>query len=242
MNFVHRYLYIFVIFTASCLGVFFISQITLANNLLFDYFTKIYLPHSENSPYTDSVQNDFGVVTWLPGKEFEILLATSQTQPFFIPTTTAPDYIKANLEKKIEILQTPTAAEAKEKIEALLIEHNLPIAILNVWRPKTIFKIQNLTQNTWQQNHIFLTSTNHTGDLSFFRDSSWLDDTTITSMNESEVAPGEIATFEFYLDGRGKAETVYDHKYGLRLDNKNIFLEKKGSWYWLTRVDPYTPY
>lgn len=240
MNLVHRYLYVFVIFAASCLGVFFISQITLANNLLLEYFTKTYLPTHEQ-PFSDAVQNEFGVITFLPGKEFEVLLTSSKTKPFYIPTTTAPEYIKKNIEKKIEILQTPTTEEAKIKIEALVTEHNLPIAILNVWRPKTILKIKNLTTTTWQQADTILTSTNHIGNLSFFRDSSWIDDRKITAMKELTVAPGEIATFEFFLDGRGQAETVYDHKYELQVHNTSVYLEKKGAWYWLTRVDPYQP-
>ncbi len=238
-----KYFNILIIFAAISVGAFFVPKISLATDILDKYFNQVYLTKKFTTTSTSSTsQHQFGLINWLPGKEFEILLPDSNTQPFFIPTSTAPTYIQENIEKKIALLQEPTPQEKIQTIEALLVEHNLPIAVLNVWRPRTYFKIQNLTEQTWQQADTYLTSTDHQGNLSHFRDQTWLSPTTITQMNEQQVAPQEIATFEFYLDGRGQADHVYDHKYELVVGEKTIYLEKKGAWYWLTRVDPYVPY
>ena len=232
----------FLLTAAICIGAFFVAKNSLATGLLDKYFTQVYLNQKITTSTVDKLQQPFGVISWLPGKEFEILLPTANTQPFYIPTSTAPTYIQENIEKKIAQLQEPTAQEKTQTIEALLVEHNLPIAVLNVWRPRTYFKIQNLTEKPWQQTNTYLLSTDHQGLLSHFRDQTWLDSTTITQMNEKQVDPGEIATFEFFLDGRGSADRVYDHKYELVTDDKTVYLEKKGAWYWLTRVDPYVPF
>ncbi len=234
---------IFFVLAVIFISAFFIAKISWAGNFLDKYFSQIYL-NTKNISSTNktSATNQFGIISWLPGREFEILLPPNNTQPFFIPTSTAPTYLQENIEKKIALLQEPTPQEKTQTIEALLIEHNLPIAILNVWRPRTYLKIQNLTNQTWTQAETYIKSSDHLGGLSHFRDQTWLDSTTITHMTEPVVANGEIATFEFFLDGRGTADRVYDHKYELVVGEKTIYLEKKGAWYWLTRVDPYVPY
>jgi hypothetical protein len=237
-----KYLNMSLIVAAIFVGAFFVTKISLATNLLDKYFTQVYLNKKTTTSTIAKLQQQFGVIGWLPGKEFEILLPTGSTQPFYIPTSTAPTYLQENIEKKIAQLQEPTVEEEKQTIEALLIEHNLPIAVLNVWRPRTYFKVQNLTQQTWQKENTLLLSSDHQGVLSHFRDQTWLSPTIITQMNEEQVDPKEIATFEFFLDSRGAADRVYDHKYEIKVAGINIYLEKKGAWYWLTRVDPYTPY
>lgn len=233
---------ILLIIAAICFGAFFVPKNSLATGLLDKYFTQVYLNIKITTSSVDKLQQQFGVISWLPGKEFEILLPTPNTQPFYIPTSTAPTYLQENIEKKIALLQEPTPQEEKQIIEALLVKHNLPIAVLNVWRPKTYLQIKNLTQQTWFQENTILLSSDHQGNLSHFRDQTWISPYAITQMNESQVGPGEVATFEFFLDGRGAANRVYDHKYEVQVAGQNIYLEKKGSWYWLTRVDPYTPY
>lgn len=238
-----KYFNIFLLIAAICIGAFFVAKISLASNLLDKYFVQVYLnKKTTSSTPSYTLQQQFGIISWLPGKEFEILLPTASTQPFYIPTSTAPTYIQENIEKKIAQLQEPTPQEKTQTIEALLVKHNLPIAVLNVWRPKTYLQIKNLTDQTWQKENTLLISTDHQGSLSHFRDQTWLSPTVITQMNEEQVGPGKIATFEFFLDGRGQAERVYDHKYEIQVAGVNIYLEKKGAWYWLTRVDPYTPY
>lgn len=237
-----KYLNIFIFTAAICIGAFFVTKISLANNFLDKYFTQVYLKKTTTPITKNDIQQQFGIINWLPGKEFEILLPSNSTRFFYIPTSTAPIYLQENIEKKIAQLQEPTEEETNQTIEALLIEHNLPIAILNVWRPKTYFKIQNLTNQTWKKENTLLISTDHQGNLSHFRDQTWLSPTNITQMSEQQVGPGEIATFEFYLDGRGAADRVYDHKYELQVNGINVYLEKKGAWFWLTRVDPYEPY
>lgn len=206
---------------------FFVVKISAASNLIDKYFTQVYLNKKIATSSAEKLQQPFGVISWLPGKEFEILLPNPSTQPVFIPTSTAPTYLQENIEKKIAQLQEPTVEEEKQTIGALLIEHNLPIAVLNVWRPRTYFKVQNLTQQTWQKENTLLHSFDHQGGLSHFRDQTWLSPTIITQMNEKSVDPKEIATFEFFLDGRGTADRVYDHKYEIRVAGKNIYLEKK---------------
>jgi len=238
---VKRILFVMV---TSLLVTFFIGQTTKASaDLTIEYFAKIYLP-PENKITINSANtsNNFGIIDWLPGEEFEILLSQNkQTRAAEnIPIDNTPQYLIENLYKQIKIVQKPTNYELQQEILATVVEHNLPIAVLNVWRPHTVIKIKNLSQETWLKNNTVLTSTNFNGDLSFFRDSTWQAPKLIANMTEARVAPEEIATFEFLIDGRGQPR-VYDHVYKLLINNQPIHLDAKGALYWLTRVDAYKP-
>ncbi len=226
---------------ASLLVAFFIVQIipVTANEALLNYFDKAYLNNSNNNilPISD---NEIGIIDWLPGQEFEILLQNQKSEiKNEIPLNKTPEYILENLEKKIKILQKPNTIEAAKTIQASVTEHNLPIAVLNVWRPHTVIKIKNETKETWLQKNTKLVSENFSGNLSFFRDPTWLSKKIITTMDEKKVLPGKIATFEFIIDGRGQS-MVYGHVYKLKINDKLIHLDAKGALYWLTRVDPYS--
>lgn len=237
----------FILFCAcatSVLGAFFVFHTASAQNILIDYFTKVYLSGSTSTRLiSQTASTNFGVIAWLPGKEFEVFIPKDQATPFpTVPTHATPAYVQENLEKKIELLQQPTAEEKRQTIAAQITEHNLPIAVLNVWRPHTVIKIKNLTADTWRQDTTWLTSSDHQGNLSFFRDPTWVSPRVITTMTEATVPPQGIATFDFLLDGRGQADRVYDHRYQLEVGGTPVHLDAKGALYWLTRVDPYTPY
>lgn len=235
-------LIIFLFMVTSLLVTFFVAQpIQAESDLAIEYFNKTYLLH-ENKTTADSVNisNNFGIIDWLPGREFEILLNPIQNQQFIknIPLDNTPDYIIANLYKQIEILQQPTEEELEQKILASVVQHNLPIAVLNVWRPHTVIKIKNLSQEIWFKDNVLLASTDFEGSLSFFRDPTWQTASQITNMTESEVGPEETATFEFLIDGRGRPR-VYRHVYKILISGDAIHMNAKGALYWLTRVDPY---
>lgn len=234
---------IMLVMATSLLVAFFVGSKAYASvDLIIEYFNKTFWPQSNETTASDIVSDgNFGIISWLPGKEFEILLNHEQpAATMTIPTNTTPQHIIDNLYKRIVLVQEPTAEELKQEILATVVEHNLPIAVLNVWRPHTTIKIKNLTNYAWQQAEVVLTSSNFEGGLSFFRDPSWESAMVITTMQEQEVAPGETASFEFLIDGRGRPH-VYDHVYRMLINKQPIHLDAKGGFYWLTRVDPYNP-
>jgi len=223
---------------------FFIAQPTTAKenteDVLVDYFLKTYTSEQDDTGNGEHVMQRtlFGTINWLPGEEFEIFLIKKENAISQIEKDKTPEFIKENITKKIEQLQQPTAEELAQPIAARVINHNLPIAVLNVWRPHTVITVLNETDDVWSKNSTLLLSENTDGNMSFFRDTTWISDRIITTMNEPEVAPGETATFEFLLDGRGQSRLYY-HVYKLEVNNHILHLDAKGSLHWLTRVDDY---
>ena len=213
---------------------------------IFKYFNKVFYLTTKQLSQTN---NDQGIISWLPGEEFIVLLKPlrqdqekNNDQPEQnVPLDNTPEFIKENIKRKIADLQKPTEEEKQKTVEAELVYHNLPIAVLNVWRPKVKIQIRNLTNKNWYRDETFLLSEDTNGNVSFFRDPTWINTRIITAMQENEVRPGEVATFEFLIDGRGKP-FLYYHVYKLQVDGKILHFTPRGALHWLTRVDPYTPY
>ncbi len=232
---------IFLFLIAALSAVFIFAPINSTSaqkqDKIINYFTKSFYLNNQSDTL-----NKQDIISWLPGEEFIVLLLKIHgRQRENLPFDKTPGFIKENIKKKIADLQKPTAEEKQKTIEAELIEHNLPIAVLNVWRPKVVMKIKNLTDKTWQKENTLLLSEDTKGRLSFFRDPTWINEKTITTMKENEVGPGEVATFEFLIDGRGKP-FLYYHVYKLQVDGRILHFTPRGALHWLTRVDPYTPY
>jgi len=232
---------IFLFLIATLSAVFIFTQITPASaqkqDKIINYFARSF--YLENRLNTSNKQES---ISWLPGEEFIVLLLKIHgRQRGKLPFDKTPGFIKENIQKKIADLQKPTPEEKQKTIEAELIKHNLPIAVLNVWRPKVVIKIKNMTDKTWQKEKTFLLSEDTKGRISFFRDPSWINERVITTMKESEIGPGEVATFEFLIDSRGKP-FLYYHVYKLQVSGKILHFTPRGALHWLTRVDPYTPY
>ncbi|MCH7492597.1 N-acetylmuramoyl-L-alanine amidase [Patescibacteria group bacterium] len=82
------------------------------------------------------------------------------------------------------------------KYQATLAGHNIPPALLNLWRPVITVKFKNTGLAIWDQ-HVTLEAFDLGNSVSRFRDKSWLGDYTTTRLNESSVKPGEYGTFTF---------------------------------------------
>ncbi len=242
-------LIIFIVTTAiSGIAVFVWPQPSAQAGIgeIFKYFNKVFYLTTQQLSQTN---NQTGVISWLPGEEFIVLLKPLRLEKSTekklveveVPLDNTPGFIKENIQKKIADLQKPTAEERQKTIEAELVYHNLPIAVLNVWRPKVTIQVRNLTDKNWYRDATLLLSEDTNGNVSFFRDPTWINTRVITTMKENEVGPGEVATFEFLIDGRGKP-FLYYHVYKLQVDGRILHFTPRGALHWLTRVDPYTPY
>ncbi|NUM25894.1 MAG: type VII secretion protein EccB [Candidatus Buchananbacteria bacterium] len=127
---------------------------------------------------------------------------------------------------------------------AQIVEHNIPVAVRNTWRPIQItMKIQNnSTDITWLARKTALEITNDDGSTSYFHDpNDWINKTTAAAaVNKTYIKPGEIGEFKFTLDPRGIKRGNYILKFGLKLldqNGKEIFLNGEQNWRREIRVD-----
>ncbi len=117
--------------------------------------------------------------------------------------------------------------------QAELIEHNIPPAILSIWKPKATIKFKNTGIATWDQNLRL-----NVYDLSYqpsrFVDNSWPSSSGQFRLKESTVAPGETGTFEFVY--RNRQTGIYKQIFRLESTSRNITIQN-GNFSLITRVD-----
>ncbi len=80
--------------------------------------------------------------------------------------------------------------------QAELVSHNIPPAVLNVWRLPAIVKFKNVGISTWDRS-VALKAYDLGGVISRFKDSNWPDNFTAARLSEWSVKPGQVGTFSF---------------------------------------------
>jgi len=131
----------------------------------------------------------------------------------------------------------------KPGVAAQILEHNIPIAARNTWRPIEItMKIQNTSADTtWLSRKTALEIYNSDGTTSYFYDSNdWVrEEVAAVPVNKSEIKPGEVGEFRFTLDPRGIKAGTYVLSFKLKLldKNKDVYLDGGLEWNREIRVD-----
>jgi hypothetical protein len=133
-----------------------------------------------------------------------------------------------------EILnQFDKTIEVTSSYLAELTDNNLPVAVLNTWRPKIKMTFTNTGSKDWSKPILKSYDIDYTN--SWFRDWSWQNNKTIATSNKT-VKVGESVTFEFYLKPYWKANT-YPHVYKLFDNDQEIKINGKNEFLTYTRVD-----
>ncbi|MDD5040200.1 MAG: N-acetylmuramoyl-L-alanine amidase [Patescibacteria group bacterium] len=116
--------------------------------------------------------------------------------------------------------------------QAAFVEHNIPAAVMNVWRLGVVIKFKNTGITTWDRS-VVLKAYDLGDAVSRFHDISWVNNYSPARLKEQSVKPGETGTFEFRF--RSPAEPgVYFDRFVL---DRNGSAVQGGEFTLLTRVD-----
>ena len=131
----------------------------------------------------------------------------------------------------------------KPGVAAQILEHNLPVAVKNTWRPLQItMKIKNVSADTiWLSRKTALEIYNSDGKASPFYDANdWVrKEVAAVPVGKTYVKPGEIGEFKFTIKPMGLKRGVYLIKFQLKLldKNKTVYLNGGEDWKREIRVD-----
>jgi hypothetical protein len=131
----------------------------------------------------------------------------------------------------------------KPGVSAQIIEHNIPIAVSNLWKPIDItMKIKNTSADTaWLNRKTALELYNLDGTTSYFYDpNDWVREEVVgVPLNGSTIEPGEIGEFKFTLDPRNIKPNHYILNFQLKLldQDEDVFLDGRDQWHREIRVD-----
>ncbi|MCD6360171.1 MAG: N-acetylmuramoyl-L-alanine amidase [Armatimonadetes bacterium] len=137
------------------------------------------------------------------------------------------DIVGGRFDMRMKV-EAPLAAE--------IISHNIPIAVLNVWRPSVYLRIKNVGNIPWGRTFV-LESYNDNEEFSLFAHPEWKSKTVIERL-EREVKPGQVVTFIFKLKPPQKART-YKQKFVLKMGKEKVFVNGGYSFFFTTRVDEF---
>ncbi len=135
------------------------------------------------------------------------------------------------------------AIVVRSGVSAQIIEHNIPIAVKNIWQPISItMKIKNTSSDTaWLSRRTALEIYNLDGTPSLFYDpKDWVrQEVAAVPINKSTIEPGEIGEFKFTLNPLKIRQGVHTLNFQLKLLDKNIqvFLNGNQEWHRQIRVD-----
>lgn len=116
--------------------------------------------------------------------------------------------------------------------QASFVEHNIPPAVLNLWRPTVTVKFKNSGLTTWDHN-ISLRVYDLGDNVSRFRSRTWPSEFTAVRLSESSVRPGQTGTFSFRFDPPAQPGLYYN-RFEL-IQNGGVV--QGGNFSLLTRVD-----
>ena len=122
------------------------------------------------------------------------------------------------------------------KYQATLAGHNIPPALLNLWRPVITVKFKNIGLAIWDQ-HVTLEVFDLGKSVSRFKDNSWLGDYTTARLNERSVKPGEYGTFTFRV--LPPEPGLYFNNFYIQRWGKVV---QNGEFSLITRVDGLNPF
>ena len=131
----------------------------------------------------------------------------------------------------------------KAGVAAQILEHNIPIAVRNNWRPIPVtMKIQNTSSDTtWLARKTALEIYNIDGTTSDFYDpNDWVrKEVAAVAIDRTYIKPGEIGTFKFTIDPRGLTKGKYILNFKLKLldKDKDVYLNGGLEWRREIRVD-----
>ena len=131
----------------------------------------------------------------------------------------------------------------KAGISAQILEHNIPVAVRNNWRPIDItMKIQNTSADTtWLARKTALEIYNLDGTSSYFYDpNDWVrQEVAAAPINKTEIKSGEVGEFKFTLVPRGIKPGTYILNLQLKLldKDKSVYLDGRLEWHREIRVD-----
>lgn len=126
---------------------------------------------------------------------------------------------------------------------AQIVEHNLPVAVRNTWKPIDVtMKIKNTSEDiTWLSRRTALEVYNSDGTSSIFYDpNDWVrEEVAAVPINASYIKPGEVGEFKFTIDPRNIKPNTYILGFRLRLldKDKDIYLNGRDEWRREIRVD-----
>lgn len=126
---------------------------------------------------------------------------------------------------------------------AQIIDHNIPVAVRNTWKPIPItMKVQNNgTETIWLARKTALEIYNIDGTTSYFYDpNDWVkSNVAAVAVNKTYIKPGEVGEFKFTLDPRNIKPGNYILNFKLKLtdQNKDIYLNGGLEWRREIRVD-----
>ena len=132
----------------------------------------------------------------------------------------------------------------KAGLSAQILEHNIPVAVRNTWRPLAItMKIQNTSADTaWLARKTALEIYNLDGSTSYFYDpNDWVrKEVAAVAINKTYVKPGEVGEFKFTIDPRNIKKGTHYLNIQLKLldqDGKQVYLDGRLEWHREIRVD-----
>ncbi len=142
-----------------------------------------------------------------------------------------------------KITSAGKAIVVKNGISAEIIEHNIPLAVKNTWKPISItMKIKNTSADiTWLAKKTALEIYNQDGSTSYFYDANdWVrEKVAAVPVGKTYIKPGEIGEFKFTLDPRNIKRNTYIMKFKLVLldKGKEVYLNGLLEWPRQIRVD-----
>lgn len=131
----------------------------------------------------------------------------------------------------------------KSGIAAQIVNHNIPIAVRNDWKPIDIeMNIKNTSADvTWLSRRTALELRHHDGTVSPFYDlNDWVRKEVVgVPLNGATIKPGETGEFKFTLDPRGVKPGIYVLTFELKLldKEKDVYLSGGLQWKREIRVD-----
>ena len=126
---------------------------------------------------------------------------------------------------------------------AEVVEHNLPVAVRNTWRPIAVtLKLKNTSQDmTWLSRKTALEVYDAKGGTSQFYDANdWVRPTVAAvPINGTTIKPGAVGEFKFTIDPRGIPKGTHSLIFKLRLldKDKQVVINGGDEWTQLVRVD-----
>ncbi|MBI2636743.1 MAG: hypothetical protein HYW81_00940 [Parcubacteria group bacterium] len=129
-------------------------------------------------------------------------------------------------------------------VSAQVLEHNIPVAVRNRWRPISItLKFKNTsTDEVWTSRRSAVSLRGEDGSESPFYDrNDWIDKRVVgVPQNKSRIAPGETGIVKFTLDPRKVTPGTYRLVFSMELRDaqEDVYLNGRATWERLIRVDP----